>query len=662
MAEEATGGDALASDPAVWTGRWVSAVALVAAIILMALIFFVTLTNRDRESALALERNTYEVMQLARAVDNSISRAEASMGRYVLDETQASATQFYNEWRIAARQIQQLGQLVAADRAQTEHVRELQRLFGARSEELGLVARVIQEREGNRGIALFYTINRSPLLGSIRAQLDEIVRAGRQTLGERVRTTQDAAASAERLTRWLAWVAILISLLAVALSYWAYRAFAEGQVARSEAESEAWRASELERAVQARTAELVEANAQLQTEIGERAAAEEKLRQVQKMEAVGQLTGGIAHDFNNMLAVVVGGLDLAKRRLRRDPRDVELHIDNAMEGATRAAALTRRLLAFARAEPLMPEQVAPARMVEDMLELVDRTIGERIVVHTRLDRGGWHVFADPSGLESAIINLCVNARDAMEETGELTVSVEQVTLAAGQVGNLAAGDYVRLAVADTGRGIAPEHMGRVFEPFFTTKAVGKGTGLGLSQVFGFARQSGGDVTIESELGRGTTVSIYLPRAEGAAPAVRTDAAPEPQLARAAEDDAAILVVEDDPRVSRATVTALEELGYRPRAVASGAEALEALARGDAYRLVVTDVVMPVMTGVELAAELARSHPDLPVLFVTGYVGEAGTFEQLGERSVLRKPFTVAQLARAVEQAMRPQPAFGAAAE
>jgi CheY-like chemotaxis protein len=205
-------------------------------------------------------------------------------------------------------------------------------------------------------------------------------------------------------------------------------------------------------------------------------------------------------------------------------------------------------------------------------------------------------------------------------------------------------------------------MGRVFEPFFTTKAVGKGTGLGLSQVFGFARQSGGDVTIESELGRGTTVSIYLPRAEGAAPAVRTDAAPEPQLARAAEDDAAILVVEDDPRVSRATVTALEELGYRPRAVASGAEALEALARGDAYRLVVTDVVMPVMTGVELAAELARSHPDLPVLFVTGYVGEAGTFEQLGERSVLRKPFTVAQLARAVEQAMRPQPAFGAAAE
>jgi signal transduction histidine kinase/ActR/RegA family two-component response regulator len=660
MAEEAT--EALASDPAVWTGRWVSAVALVAAIILMALILFVTLTNRDREAALTLERNTYEVMQLARAVDNSISRAEASMGRYVLDETQASATQFYNEWRIAARQIQQLGQQVGSDPAQAARVRELQRLFGARSEELGLVARVIQEREGNRGVALFYTINRSPLLGSIRAQLDEIVRAGRQTLGERVRTTQDAAASAERLTRWLGWVAILISLLAVALSYWAYRAFAEGQVARSEAESEAWRASELERAVQARTAELVEANAQLQTEIGERAAAEEKLRQVQKMEAVGQLTGGIAHDFNNMLAVVVGGLDLAKRRLRRDPREVELHIDNAMEGATRAAALTRRLLAFARAEPLLPEKVAPARMVEDMLELVDRTIGERIVVHTRLDRGGWHVFADPGGLESAIINLCVNARDAMEETGELAVSVEQVTLVDGQVGNLSAGDYVRLAVADTGRGIAPEHMDRVFEPFFTTKAVGKGTGLGLSQVFGFARQSGGDVTIESELGRGTIVSIYLPRAAGAAPAARPDAAEEPQFAPGAADDAAILVVEDDPRVSRATVTALEELGYHPRAVASGAEALEELARDDAYRLVVTDVVMPVMTGVELAAELSRSHPDLPVLFVTGYVGEAGTFEQLGERSVLRKPFTVAQLARAVEQAMRPQPVFGAAAE
>jgi signal transduction histidine kinase/ActR/RegA family two-component response regulator len=650
MAEEATGGDALASDPAVWTGRWVSAVALVAAIILMALIFFVTLTNRDRESALALERNTYEVMQLARAVDNSISRAEASMGRYVLDETQASATQFYNEWRIAARQIQQLGQLVAADRAQTEHVRELQRLFGARSEELGLVARVIQEREGNRGIALFYTINRSPLLGSIRAQLDEIVRAGRQTLGERVRTTQDAAASAERLTRWLAWVAILISLLAVALSYWAYRAFAEGQVARSEAESEAWRASELERAVQARTAELVEANAQLQTEIGERAAAEEKLRQVQKMEAVGQLTGGIAHDFNNMLAVIVGGIDLAKRKLRGPRRDVEFHLDSAMEGATRAAALTRRLLAFARSEPLLPQAIAPGELVKGMLELIDRSLGERITVETRFPREPWRVWADTNQLENAVLNLCVNARDAMNGEGQLGIWVDNVSLYQSQVGELAAGDYVRISIADTGTGIAPEHLERVFEPFFTTKPVGKGTGLGLSQIFGFARQSGGDVAIDSTVGVGTTVSLYLPRSLRA-PEIGAERG-GPMLEHVeglppASANATILVVEDDPRVSRATVGSLEELGYVPIACASGREALNIIGLHPEIDLVITDVMMPEMTGPELVRIIAERHPDVSVLFVTGFVGEAGEAEDLAGYELLRKPFTVSALANAV---------------
>jgi CheY-like chemotaxis protein len=384
------------------------------------------------------------------------------------------------------------------------------------------------------------------------------------------------------------------------------------------------------------------------------------------MEAVGQLTGGIAHDFNNMLAVVVGGLDLAKRKLHGPKRDVELHLDNAMEGATRAAALTRRLLAFARSEPLLPEGIAPSALLEGMADLIDRTIGERISVETRVPPEQWHVWADSNQLENAILNLCVNARDAMDGSGELRIEVDNLSLRAGEVSELAAGEFVRISVVDSGIGIAPEHLERVFEPFFTTKPVGKGTGLGLSQIFGFARQSGGDVTIESEVGKGTRVSIYLPRSGQAA-----DQAAEREEQAALQQDepqgpapgATVLVVEDDPRVSRSTVNALEELGYRPIACSSGGEALEVLERGERIDLVVSDVMMPEMTGPELVRILSRRYPHIGVLFVTGFVGEAGDAEDLSGYDILRKPFTVAALADAVSSAlshrMGPLPAAAA---
>jgi CheY-like chemotaxis protein len=234
------------------------------------------------------------------------------------------------------------------------------------------------------------------------------------------------------------------------------------------------------------------------------------------------------------------------------------------------------------------------------------------------------------------------------------LQVDNVTLAEAEIANLPAGDYVRIRVADTGSGIAPEHLDRVFEPFFTTKAVGKGTGLGLSQIFAFARQSGGDVAIESELGRGTSVSLYLPRSTAAAEqaAARVPRAgfnrADPPLSH---PGAFILVVEDDPRVSRATVGALEELGYRPHAVASAREALDTLAREPEIELIVTDVMMPEITGTELAAEVTRRYPDIGLLFVTGYVGEAGDAGDLAGRALLRKPFTVSALAAAVATAL-----------
>jgi CheY-like chemotaxis protein len=291
-----------------------------------------------------------------------------------------------------------------------------------------------------------------------------------------------------------------------------------------------------------------------------------------------------------------------------------------------------------------------------MLDLIDRSIGERISVSTRFPDEAWHVRVDTNQLENAILNMAVNARDAMDGQGQLAIRVENKTLGPGEVGELSAGDYVRISVADTGAGIPPDVIERVFEPFFTTKPVGKGTGLGLSQIFGFARQSGGDVTLDSTVGVGTTVSIYLPRSaetgQGGGevhPGLHVAGGAGQSEAQAAETS--ILVVEDDPRVSRATVGALEELGYRPLACASGHEALNILERERSIDLVITDVMMPEMTGPELVREITRRWPHIAVLFVTGYVGEAGDADELSGQEILRKPFTVSALSGAVAAAL-----------
>ena len=633
---------------------WVSAGALLATLALIALIALITWSSRSRDEALVWERRTYEVIVLTRTIDAAVARSEAALGRYVLDWRQQTGTDYYNEWRNGSYQIGQLRQMLSVDAEQRARVARLQTLFGRRGEELSPAAAAAQARRGQDGIRLLYQAASSPTLPELRALLQDIARAERVNLVRRTQQTQIFAARVDAYTDWLGWLAILIGIGAVGLAILAWRAFLDTMRARREAVNAEIRAAELDEAVHARTAELSAANVQLQSEMAEREAAEAKLRQVQKMEAVGQLTGGIAHDFNNMLAVVVGGLDLARRKLHGPRREVEYHLDNAMEGATRAAALTRRLLSFARAEPLLPEAIAPVRLVEEMLELADRALGERISVNTVEPDEEWLVWADRTQLDNAILNLAVNARDAMDGAGELTIAIENVVLPAGAIEALPAGDYVRINVTDSGRGIAPEHLHRVFEPFFTTKPLGKGTGLGLSQIFGFARQSGGDVTLASTLGEGTTVSLYLPRwvdETVAAPVRRPHAMRDSGVARASRA-ARLLVVEDDPRVARATSGALEELGHRAVNASSGEEAL-ALLDGPArdVDLVVTDVMMPEMTGAELAAAIRRRGINVPILFVTGYVGEAGDADDLAEGDLLRKPFTVAALDEAVTNAL-----------
>lgn len=380
-------------------------------------------------------------------------------------------------------------------------------------------------------------------------------------------------------------------------------------------------------------------------------AAEEQLRQAQKMEAVGQLTGGIAHDFNNMLAVVLGGLDLLERRLAAGETNVARYVSAAREGAERAAALTHRLLAFARRQPLSPRPILASALIEGMLDLLSRTLGEGIVVRTELDPALWCARADAGQLENSLLNLCVNARDAMPQGGVLTIlAANHVVPPDDATWDLAPGDYVAVAVRDTGTGMTAEVMEKALDPFFTTKPVGRGTGLGLSQVFGFARQSGGGLWIDSAPGKGTTVTLMLPRDAGNMPL--SEAAPDgarPLRARAGE---VVMAVEDDPRVRAYTAEALRELGYGVIEADGADSAMAALQSGVRPNLLFSDVVMPGTSGRSLARTARALVPDLPILLTSGYDPERDSGDGGGDDfTLLPKPFGMAALGRAVRDAI-----------
>ena len=633
-----------------WRRGGAAALGLIAALVLMVMVFAVKVANDARERALTSERHAYDVALIVRNVSANVSRAQAALARFVLDEDVATSGNIYSsDWQLAGFQLNQLAQLERNNSPQERRVAEARQLYNKLGGELALAARAALVKEGDTGISYFYTSAKAGTGKALDDKLEGIIRAEGQARAGSIEQSELFSNQADELTSYLSVLGIVVGLGAIFLGVVAVQALRQNAQARREAESEAERAEQLEQAVRERTLELLEANQALQAEAAEREAAEAQLRQVQKMEAVGQLTGGIAHDFNNMLAVVVGGIDLALRRLNGPRREVMMHLNNAMEGATRAAALTRRLLSFARSEPLLPERVDGNELIENMSELLDRTLGEQIQVDVDLASSTWPIYVDPHQLENAIVNLAVNARDAMDGKGLMRIKTENVKLAANEVGDIRAGDYVKISVSDTGCGMPPDVLERAFEPFFTTKPVGKGTGLGLSQIFGFAHQSGGEVGIDSEVGKGTIVSIYLPRTEVAAP-VRL----HPAVQRGERDvhvpGARILLVEDDPRVRTATVGALEDLDYQPVACAGGAEAIELFNAQD-FDLVITDVIMPEMTGPELIRYLKQNSPrDFAVLFVTGYVGEGET-DDLRGYELLRKPFTVGALASAVAAAL-----------
>ena len=639
-----------------WRRGGAAAAGLAAALVLVVMVFLVKFANDAREQALNAERHTYEVALVVRNASANLAQSEAALARFVLDEdVEHSGNIYASDWQLAGYQINQLADLMRGSPDQLRRVGELKQLYAQRGAELSLAAQAALQKQGDVGIRYYYQAAQDsdahPSTGRLlNSKLEEIIRAERGSMRQRIQQSQFFSDQADQLTSYLSWLGVIVGLGAVFLGVVAVAALRQNTLARRHAESESERAESLELAVRQRTQELWEANQALKAEAAEREAAEAQLRQVQKMEAVGQLTGGIAHDFNNMLAVVVGGIDLALRRLNGPRREVMMHLNNAMEGATRAAALTRRLLSFARSEPLLPERVDSTDLIGGMSDLLDRTLGERIRIEVDLDRDSWPIYVDPHQLENAIVNLAVNARDAMDGEGLMRVATKNVSLRANEVGDIVAGDYLKISVTDTGCGMARDVLERAFEPFFTTKPVGKGTGLGLSQIFGFAHQSGGEVGIESQVGRGTTVSIYLPRTEKAAE-VRV----HPAVQRREDADlhvagARILLVEDDPRVRTATVDALEDLDYEPVACGSGAEAIELFGSHE-FDLVISDVIMPEMSGPELIRHLkSTATHDFAVLFVTGYVGE-GESDDLRGYELLRKPFTVGALASAVAAAL-----------
>jgi signal transduction histidine kinase/ActR/RegA family two-component response regulator len=635
-----------------WRRGGAAAAGLVAALVLVAMVFMVKFANDARENALDAERHSYEVALIVRNASANISGAEAALARFVLDEdVKPNGNIYVSEWQLAGYQIQQLRNLMrTSSPEQQRRVALVQQLYDQRGQEFSLAARAALQKQGDAGISYFYAASTKSTGLDLDKALNDVINAERQSLRDKIEQSQFFSDQADQFTSYLSWLGILVGLGAIFLAVVSVAALRQNTLARKLAESEGERAENLELAVRDRTQELWEANQALKAEAAEREAAEAQLRQVQKMEAVGQLTGGIAHDFNNMLAVVVGGIDLALRRLNGPRREVMMHLNNAMEGATRAAALTRRLLSFARSEPLLPERVDSTDLIGGMSDLLDRTLGERIRIDVELDRDAWPIYVDPHQLENAIVNLAVNARDAMDGEGLMRIATENVRLAANEVGDIRPGDYVKISVTDTGCGMTPEVLDHAFEPFFTTKPVGKGTGLGLSQIFGFAHQSGGEVGIESQVGRGTSVSIYLPRTEKAAEVRLHPAVQRREEADAHVAGARILLVEDDPRVRTATVGALEDLEYEPVACGSGAEAIELFA-GEEFDLVVSDVIMPEMSGPELIRHLKQTSPrDFAVLFVTGYVGEGET-DDLRGYELLRKPFTVGALASAVAAAL-----------
>lgn len=606
-----------------------------------ALVLLLTRANDSYDRSLGWQAHSLEIISQTRSLDAALARAEAALGRFAVGLQKEDGRVYQQQWGLSQQYLTLLQRNVRDNPKQDALVKQLTAELNVRGEQLGDAALSANYRQTVAAISKYNAAGHDAALTRIDRLLSELIRNERTILAERNRVASADRASLNQAILLFSLLGAAAAVIAIAATVSLVRAESERRAARREQWAESDRAMQLEAAVEARTAELEQANVALRSEMSEREAAEARLRQAQKMEAVGQLTGGIAHDFNNMLAVVVGGLELAQRLVVTAPEKAQRHLSNAMDGANRAADLTRRLLAFARSEPARPEMVVVDDCIASFAELIERTIGDRIALTLDLNSPGLACWIDRQQFENALLNLSVNARDAMEGHGSLTIR----TLADEQDQTAA----LAVQVIDTGCGMSAEVLERVFDPFYTTKPAGQGTGLGMSQVFAFCRQSDGEVQIHSTEGEGTSVAMLLPVAKAEAAALADSSADGDPAASSPAEALNILVVEDDQRVLAATVDAVEELGHKAVACANPLDAEAIVERHGGFDLVLSDVLMPQLTGPEMVAQLRRRWPALPILFVTGYAGDAGEVEAFGDHDVLRKPFTLTALDQAIRR-------------
>ena len=569
-------------------------------------------------------RHSLAVRSELQLIQTLILRAESSQRGYLVTGREEYLAPFNPTRGALQTALDRIASLVNDNPQQIAAARGLRQTISAKLDEL---ERTIAFRKAGRAddaLALVNTDAGQRVMGGI---VDQI--AAMQDDEDRLLATREADAASLDVLLQIGSVAAFVVICGIAIlaAYLARRSVAT---------------------IHAANAQLSLANQSLIEQISRREQVEAQLRQAQKMEAVGQLTGGMAHDFNNMLGVIVGALDLIKRRLKHDEFGIGRFVESAMKATERSAALIQRLLAFARQQPLAPEAVDANRMIADMSELLRSTLGEQIQIETVLAAGLWKTNVDPYQLESSIVNIAINARDAMPDGGKLTIETENVYLDeayCSENAEVSAGQYVMIAITDQGGGMAPEIAARAFDPFFTTKPAGKGTGLGLSQVYGFIKQSSGHIKIYSEIGTGTTVKIYLPRLYRQAEEVKR-AALKPASGDA---DEIVLVVEDDPLMRRLSCDALRELGYTVLESENATAALTMIDDTPGIKLLFTDVVMPEVNGKKLADEALKRRPDLKVLFTTGYTRNAVVHGGVLDPDVnfISKPFTIQQLASKV---------------
>ncbi|MEJ0060648.1 MAG: CHASE3 domain-containing protein [Terricaulis sp.] len=580
-------------------------------------------------------QESFRVRGIAREFLIALQDAETGQRGYLLTGDAA----YLDPYEAAQRQIEEhflaLGEFTPGNSALGEDVIALRDLARRKFDELDLTVELRRRGRTGEALAIVRAGRGKAVMDSARAVINRMIARESTALAARLQQTEEDSRTLRTLGLT---TALLLIGIGVLLMITVRNAMTVLRASRDDA---------------------LGANARMVEEMNARQQAEAKVVQMQKMEAIGQLTGGVAHDFNNMLAVIMGALSLAQRRLERGENNVATYLEAAHDGARRAATLTGRLLAFARRQPLSPVVLNPNQLVGGMSELLRRTLGESIHMETVLAGGLWNVEVDAAQLENAIVNICVNARDAMNAGGQLTLETSNAYLDeryAAQNADVTAGQYAMIAITDTGAGMTPDIIRRAFEPFFTTKDVGKGTGLGLSQVHGFLKQSGGHVSVYSEIGHGTTVKLYLPRSNKTADASVGANPADSEAAPLGDPDTLILVVEDDERVRTMSVAALRELGYTVISAESGTAALEVLKAQPNVALLFTDIVMPDMSGRVLADTARERLPGLRVLFTTGYTQNAIVHNGVvdADARLLLKPYSIGDLARKIRAVLTEQ--------